>query len=106
MRFAFSVVLALSVGIGAYFGSARVASSAKVPPRMVLLRMGDIAAVGRSGPRAQCQATSESRSDPYRYAWLRCSPGPLSQATYTVVLAARGLAVFQKGVLDPVWSSP
>src|SRR5215470_2412060 len=104
MRFVLSVVLALSVGIGAYFGSARVASSAKAPPRMVLLRMGDIAAVGRSGPRAQCLATSESRSDPYRYAWLRCSAGPLSRATYWITIAPGGFDVFKRGVDDPVYT--
>jgi hypothetical protein len=71
-----------------------------------LLRMGDIAAVGRSGPRAQCLATSESRFQPYRYAWLRCSAGPLSRATYWINLFPGGFAVFQKGVPDPVYSTP
>ena|SRR5215831_353978 len=106
MRFVFSVVLALSVGIGAYFGSARAASSAKARPRMVLLRMDQIAAVGRSGPRGQCQATAESRTDPYGSAWLRCSAGPLSRATYWISLGPRGFSVWQKGVDNPVWSTP
>ena len=35
MRFVIGVVLALSVGIGAYPGSAQVADSAKAPPRRV-----------------------------------------------------------------------
>jgi hypothetical protein len=105
MRFVFSVVLALSVGIGAYFGSARAASSAKARPRMVLLRMGQIAAVGHAGPRAQCLATSESRSDPYRYAWLRCSAGPLSRATYWISLTSGGFSVFKTGVDNPVFTA-
>jgi len=103
MRFVLSVVLALSVGIGAYFGSARAASSAKAPPRMVLLRMGQIAAVGQSGPRAQCQATLGVEDRSTRL--LRCSPGPLSRATYSILLAPNGFVVFQKGVPDPVYST-
>jgi hypothetical protein len=106
MRFVLGVVLALGVGIGAYFGSARAASSAKARSRMVMLRMGDIAAVGHAGPRAQCLATSDSRFHPYRYPYLVCSPGRLSQATYRIVLFPRGLAVVKEGVDDPVYSSP
>ena len=46
MRFVIGAVLALSVGIGAYLGSAQVADSAKTPHRRVTLRIGDIALVG------------------------------------------------------------
>jgi len=103
MRFVLSVVLALSVGIGAYFGSARAASSAQAHPRMVLLRKGEIAAVGPYGPRAQCQATLGIEDRSARL--LRCSPGPLSRATYSILLASNGFEVFKKGVPDPVYST-
>ena len=103
MRFVFSIVLALSIGIGAYFGSARAASSAQAHPRMVLLRKGEIAAVGQSGPRAQCQATLGIEDRSTRL--LRCSPGPLSRATYSILLAPSGFAVFKKGVADPVFTA-
>jgi hypothetical protein len=46
MRFVIAVVLALSVGIGAYLGSAQVADSAKTPPRRVTLQTGKTASMG------------------------------------------------------------
>jgi hypothetical protein len=51
MRFVIGVVLALSVGIGAYLGSAQVADSAKTPPRKVTLRAGDVASFDHRDPR-------------------------------------------------------
>jgi hypothetical protein len=41
MRFVIGVVLALSVGIGAYLGSAQAAGSAKTPPRTVNSRAAE-----------------------------------------------------------------
>jgi len=104
MRFVIGVVLALSVGIGAYFGSAQAASSAKARPRTVShLRIGDIAAVGQ----AQCLAYTESRSHPVREAYLRCSGGPLIRATYRVdVLPNGAIVVFKRGASQPVYTSP
>src|SRR5215475_5176227 len=84
MRFVIGVVLALSVGIGAYLGSAQVAGSAKTPPRRMKLRIGDIAAVGQ----VQCRAWTDSRRHPIRYAYLECSKGPWSRASRA------GLSVF------------
>src|SRR5215469_4505416 len=79
MRFVIGVVLALSVGIGAYLGSAQVADSAKTP-RRVTLQVGDIAVVGNG----QCRATPESRQHPLRADYLLCSNGPLSRAAASV----------------------
>ena len=86
MRFVIGVVLALSVGIGAYLGSAQVADSAKAPPRKVTLRVGDIAVVGNG----QCRATPESRQHPLRADYLLCSNGRLSRAAASVYLFEGG----------------
>jgi hypothetical protein len=82
MRFAIGVVLAVSIGIGAYFGSARLASSANTPPRTVTLRIGDVAVLGQM----QCVAVSESRRRPMRPGayYVRCSQRPTNQAPYVV----------------------
>jgi len=82
MRFVIGVVLALSVGIGAYLGSAQVADSAKAAPRRVTLQLGDTAAF----QHVRCQATGGLRSHPMRGAYLRCSKGPLSRAAVSVAL--------------------
>jgi hypothetical protein len=89
MRFVIGVVLALSVGIGAYLGSAQVADSAKAPPRRVTLQVGDIAAVRH----VQCQATAESRSHPLHADYLLCSKRPLSRAAASVYLFEGGVGV-------------
>ena len=60
MRFVFGLVLALSVGIGAYLGSAQVASSAKATPRTLTMPIGDVAVVGQ----IRCLAWTDSRSSP------------------------------------------
>jgi hypothetical protein len=83
MRYVIGVVLALSVGIGAYLGSVQVADSAKTPPRKVTLRLGDIAAIGHM----QCRAEQDGRghhliiSD----AFFACSKGPSSPAQWVQV---------------------
>ena len=79
MRFVIGVVLALSVGVGAYLGSAQVADSAKTPPRKVTLRLGDIAAIGH----IHCRAEQDGRSWDHlilRDAFFACSKGPSSRA--------------------------
>jgi len=93
MRFVFSVVLALSVGIAAYLGSAQVAGSAKMPHRRVTLQVGDIAAAGQ----VQCRAIAESRQHPTRVAYLQCSKGPLSRAAVSVAVFP-GAAIVGKKV--------
>ena len=92
MRFVIGVVLALSVGIGAYLGSAQVADSAKTPPRRVTLQVGDIAAAGQ----VQCRAEPESRQHPTRVAYLQCSKGPLSRAAESVGVWPGGVDVGAK----------
>jgi hypothetical protein len=101
MRFVFGLVLALSVGIGAYFGSAQVASSAKTTPRTVTLRIGDVAVVGQ----VQCLAWTDSRSSPIHEAYLRCSQGPRSRAAYSVDVGPGGIAVWKKGVSNPIYTA-
>jgi hypothetical protein len=92
MRFVIGVVLALSVGIGAYLGSAQVADSAKAPPRRVALQIGDIAAVGH----IQCRAWTDSRSHPLRDAYLQCSKGPWSRAALGVTVFPGAVDVGKK----------
>ena len=105
MRFVIGIVLALSVGIGAYLGSAQVADSAKTPPRKVTLRIGDVAALGQ----IQCRAIPWTRgSTRTRYAYLQCTKGPASRAPVTVdVGMAGGLYVFKKvGQTQCAWTGP
>jgi hypothetical protein len=105
MRFVIGVVLALSVGIGAYLGSAQVADSAKTPPRRVTLRIGDVAALGQ----IQCRATAWTRQHPTRTsdAYLRCSKGPLSRAAASVAVYPWGVLVGKKvGHVQCFWQAP
>jgi hypothetical protein len=74
MRVVFGFILALCVGIGAYFGSAQVANSAKATPRIVRLNIGNVAVIGE----VQCRVWTRSASHPIRNARPRCSKGPLS----------------------------
>jgi len=85
MRFVIGVVLALSVGIGAYLGSAQVADSAKTPPRRVTLQVGDIATVGQVRCRGFSNP-SRQRPHPILATYLRCSTGPLSRAAASVAV--------------------
>jgi hypothetical protein len=85
MRFVFGVALVLSVGIGAFFGSAQVAGSTKVPPKTVTMRIGDVAVVGP----VECLAWTDSRRFPIRRAYMRCSARPKDQAPYWSTLARR-----------------
>jgi hypothetical protein len=101
MRFVFGLVLALSVGIGAYFGSAQVASSAKATPRTITLRIGDVAVVGQ----VRCLAWTDSRSSPIHDAYLRCSKGPRSRAAYSVDVLPEGIVVWKEGVSNPVYTA-
>src|SRR5262252_358429 len=87
MRFVIGVVLALSVGIGAYLGSARAAGSATAHARVVHLRIGDIAVAGQ----VQCRAIKETRSNPTRPDYLRCSKGPLGRAASSVMVTPNGV---------------
>jgi hypothetical protein len=109
MRFVIGVVLALSVGIGAYLGSAQVADSAKTPPRKVTLRLGDIAAIGH----IQCRAEQDGRSWDHliiRDAFFACSKGPeldSSRAAQWVQVRPVAVRVFkQVGQVQCVLEAP
>ena len=100
MRVVFGFVLALCVGVGACFGSAQAANSAKANGRIVTLKMGDVAVLGK----IQCRVFSNSPGHPYEYAHVQCSNGPLSKATYSFVTNG-GIDVFQKGVSAAIYST-
>ena len=104
MRFAIGVVLALSIGIGAYFGSAQMAGSANVPPRTVTLRIRDVAVLGQM----QCVAVSESRSSPMKPGayYMRCSKRPFNQSRYHADVFPDGVVVWEKGKFDPLYTTP
>ena len=100
MRFVIGVVLALSVGIGAYLGSAQVADSAKTPPRRVTLRPGDIAEAGQ----VQCRAIAESRQKPVHAQYLRCSKGGRRRAGLSIDVVPDGVnAVKKVGQVQCLW---
>lgn len=90
MRYLFGAILALSVGIGAYFGSAKVAGSAATNGRIVKLHFGDTPTFGR----VRCIATGNQT----HHHFLICEKA-VSRPTYTVVvlpnvIVVRGKAVF------------
>lgn len=100
MRVVIGFVLALCVGAGACFGSAQAANSAKANGRIVTLKMGDVAVLGK----IQCRVFSKSPRHPIEYAHVQCSNGPLSKAAYSFV-TTRGIDVFQKGVSTAIYST-
>lgn len=103
-RFATGVALALSVGVGAYFGSARLAGSTpNRAPRVVTMQVRDVAVLGG---RVRCQAWSDSRSSPLRHAYMHCSKRPASQARYWVDIAPEGIVVWQIGSTEPLYTTP
>ena len=77
MRVVFGFVLALCVGVGACFGSAQAANSAKANGKIVTLKLGDVAVLGT----VQCRVFSRSPRHPVEYAHVQCSNGPLIKAT-------------------------
>jgi hypothetical protein len=101
MRVVFGFVLALCVGVGACFGSAQAANSAKANGRIVTLKIGDVAVIGH----VQCRVFTNSVRHPVEYAHVHCSNGPLSKAAYSVVTNG-GIDVYQKGVSAPIYSTP
>jgi hypothetical protein len=100
MRVVFGFVLALCVGVGACFGSAQAANSAKANGRIVRLKIGDVAVIGK----LQCRVFTNSPRHPVEYAHVQCSNGPLSKAAYSFV-ANYGIDVFQKGVSTAIYST-
>jgi len=103
MRFAIGVVLALSVGIGAYFGSAQVATSAKTSPqRTVTMRLGDVAVFGQ----VKCLATSDSRSHPMSGAYLRCGERQGSKERYWADVSPNVVVVWSRTTPNPLYHTP
>ena len=107
MRVVSGFVLALCVGIGAFFGSAQAANSAQANGRIVTLKLGDVAVLGN----VQCRVFTRSPRYPVEYAHVQCSTGPLSKAAYSAVTngspdVGGGIDVFQKGVSAPIYATP
>lgn len=100
MRVVFGFVLALCVGVGACFASAQAANSAKANGRIVRLKTGDVAVLGK----LQCRVFSNSPRYPLEYSHVQCSNGPLSKAAYSFVTNG-GIDVFQKGVSGAIYST-
>jgi hypothetical protein len=105
MRVVFGFVLALCVGVGACFGSAQAANSAKANGRIVKLTIGDVAVLGK----LQCHVFTNSPRHPIEYSHVQCSNGPLSKAAYSFVTNGFGtnvgIDVFQKGVSGAIYST-
>jgi hypothetical protein len=93
------------VGVGACFGSAQAANSAKANGRIVTLKPGDVAVLGN----IQCRVFSNSPRYPVEYSHVQCSNGPLSKAAYSFVTngfeTTVGIDVFQKGVSGAIYST-
>jgi len=100
MRVVFGFVLALCVGVGACFGLAQAANSAQARGRIVALKMGDVAVLGK----LQCRVFSNSPRYPLQYSGVQCSNGPLGKAAYSFVTAG-GIDVWQRGVSAPIYST-
>ena len=105
MRVVFGFVLALCVGVGACFGSAQAANSTQANGRIVKLKIGDVAVLGK----LQCRVFTNSPRHPIEYSHVQCSNGPLSKAAYSFVTngfgTSVGIDVFQKGVSGAIYST-
>jgi hypothetical protein len=89
--------LALSLGVGCYFGSAQIANSAS-DRRVVTLRSRDIAVFGG----VQCIANTEAG---YRH--MLCSRRPRGQARYDVAIFPKSVIVYKMGEPDnPLYATP
>lgn len=103
MRLSLGVALVMSVGVGAYFGSAQIATSAKPPIRVLELRVGDSALIRQD---LQCVATTDSRRFPLKEAYMRCSKRPLSAARYIVDVGPDSVNVWSKGFSKLLYRTP
>lgn len=89
MKRSLIVVALLSLGLGAYFGSARIADSTSSRPRVVTLRNHGIAVYGN----VQCVADSS----PISRRHMECSRRPGSRAPYNVEIYPNLVVVTEAG---------
>jgi hypothetical protein len=100
------VVFVLGISIGAYFGSVQLAASTpNTAPRVVTLRVGDVAVFGR----IRCAATTDARPPS---AWkrgiyyMRCSKRPLSLARYRADILPDAVSVWDVGAKEQLYVTP
>ena len=77
-RLVIAALIVVALGIGAFRAAARAAGGKPNPPRIVTLRIGDTAVIGK----IQCLATSDTRGHPMEGYYLRCGNRPHSSARY------------------------
>ena len=103
MTLALPAALVVSVGVGAYFGSAQIATSSKPPARVLELRVGDSAVIRQD---LQCVATSDSRRFPLKEAYMRCSKRPFSASRFVVDIGPDSVEVWSKGFAKLLYRTP
>jgi hypothetical protein len=99
------VVFVLGISIGVYFGSVQLAASTpNTAPRVVTLRVGDVAVFGR----IRCAATTDARppSASKRFYYVRCSKRPLSLARYRVDILPDAVSVWDVGAKEQLYVTP
>jgi len=99
------VVFVLGISIGAYFGSAQLAASTpNTAPRVVTLRVGDVAVFGR----IRCAAATDVRppSAWRRMYYIRCSKRPLNLARYRTDIFRDGVSVWEVGTNKQLYVTP
>ena len=99
------VVFVLGISIGAYFGSVQLAASTpNTAPRVVTLRVGDVAVFGR----IRCAATTDARSPSAwkRAYYMRCSKRPPSLARYRADILPDAVVVWEVGTSKQLYATP
>jgi len=108
-RVSIGIALTLGLGIGGFLGSAELAGSTSLPrsaptksPRTVVLRLRDVAVLGR----IRCVAISDSRDEPMVGAYIRCSRRPFRSTRYGVDYSPNHASVWEKGTEMPLYTTP
>jgi hypothetical protein len=100
------VVFVIGISIGAYFGSVQLAASTpNTGPRVVTLRVGDVAVFGR----IRCAATTDARppsSWKRGLYYMRCSKRPLSLARYSTDIFRDAVSVWEVGTNKQLYATP
>jgi hypothetical protein len=99
------LVFVLGITIGAFFGSVELAASTpNTAPRVVALRVNDVAVFGR----IRCAATTDARppSAWRRMYYMRCSKWPLSLARYRTDIFRDGVSVWEVGTNKQLYVTP